>query len=151
LRVRIPASQLFSSVFAAMSVQWTVARAVGFGVVKDHLPFVRTDKGGMRRSSDFHAMWELVLAALLNIGAILLIATNIKEIREINIFAVVLVVQSLPFVAAVIVALFERSRLNDFATWRAIESRFAELLPRRTQVAEVRQVAPAPKQGELVQ
>ena len=151
LRVRIPASQLFSSVFAAMSVQWTVARAVGFGVVKDHLPFVRTDKGGMRRSSDFHAMWELVLAALLNIGAILLIATNIKEIREINIFAVVLVVQSLPFVAAVIVALFERSRLNDFATWRAIETRFAELLPRRTQVAEVRQVAPAPKQGELVQ
>ena len=31
----------------------------------------------------------------------MLVATNIKEVREINIFAVVLVVQSLPFLAAV--------------------------------------------------
>jgi len=152
LRVRIPVSQLISSAFAAMSVQWTVARAVGFGVVKDHLPFVRTSKGGMRRSTDFHAFWEAVLATLLNLGAVLLIATNIKEIREINIFAVVLVVQSLPFVAAVAMALFERSRLNDFATWRSLEARFADLIPgSRAQVTEVRQVAPAPKQGELVQ
>jgi len=83
---------------------------------------------------------------------VLLIATNIKEIREINIFAVVLVVQSLPFVAAVAMALFERSRLNDFATWRSLEARFADLIPgSRAQVTEVRQVAPAPKQGELVQ
>ncbi|MBI3703305.1 MAG: glycosyltransferase [Rhizobiales bacterium] len=151
LRVRVTLGQLFTSVFAAMSVQWTVARAVGFGVIKDHLPFVRTAKGGMRRSTDFHAFWEAVLAGLLIVSAIVLVATNIKEIREINIFAVVLVIQSLPFIAAVALAAIERSKLNDFATWRSLEARFAELLPRRGQVAEVRQVAPTPKQGELVQ
>ena len=37
-------------------------------------------------------------------------STNYKEVREINIFAVVLVVQSLPFLAAVGLALIERSR-----------------------------------------
>ena len=46
LRVEIPAGQALGAVFAAMSVQWTVARAVGFGLVKDTLPFVRTAKGG---------------------------------------------------------------------------------------------------------
>ena len=84
-----------------MSVQWTVARAVGFGLIKDHLPFVRTAKGGLRRSTDFHAFWEAVMAGLLILGAVVLYATNIKEVREINIFAVVLLVQSLPFIAAV--------------------------------------------------
>ncbi len=63
LRVRIPKGQLLGAVFAAMSVQWTVARAVGFGLIKEHLPFVRTSKGGLRRSSDFHAFWESVLGA----------------------------------------------------------------------------------------
>ncbi len=67
--------------------------------------------------------------------------TNIKDIREINIFAVVLVVQSLPFIAAVALAAIERTPLNDFATWRALEARFAELLPRRL----ARAPAPAPK------
>ncbi|HLA21321.1 MAG TPA: glycosyltransferase, partial [Pseudolabrys sp.] len=151
LRVRIDIGQLLSAVFAAMSVQWTVARAVGFGVIKDHLPFVRTSKGGLRRSGDFHAFWEAVLAGLLIAGAIVLIATNIKEIREIYIFAVVLVIQSLPFVAAVTLALIERTRLNDFAYWRSLEARFAELLPRRAQVAEAHQIAPTSKQTELVQ
>ncbi len=151
LRVRVTPGQLASSVFAAMSVQWTVARAVAMGAVKDHLPFVRTDKGGARRAGDFPAFWEGVIAALLNIGALTLVATNIKEIREINIFAVVLVIQSLPFLAAVGLALIERSPLNDFAYWRALEARLAEFLPGRARVAEARQVAPAPKQGELMQ
>ena len=151
LRVRTEPGQLLTSVFAAMSVQWTVARAVGFGVIKDHLPFVRTAKGGLRRSTDFHAFWEAVLAGLLIVSAIVLIATNIKEIREIYIFAVVLVIQSLPFIAAVALAAIERSKLNDFATWRSLEARFAELLPGRGHVAEATQVAPTPKQGELVQ
>ena len=49
------------------------------------------------------------------LGAVVLVVTNIKQVREINIFAVVLVVQSLPFIAAVGLAVFERTRLNDFA------------------------------------
>ncbi|HEY6861432.1 MAG TPA: glycosyltransferase [Pseudolabrys sp.] len=154
LRVRPRMGQLLGSVFAAMSVQWTVARAVGFGVIKDHLPFVRTSKGGMRRSTDFHAFWEAVLAGLLIVGAVVLVATNVKEIREINIFAVVLLVQSLPFVAAVGLAVIERTRLNDFAYWRHLESRVSELLPitrRNATMAEATRTAPAPKPGELIQ
>jgi cellulose synthase/poly-beta-1,6-N-acetylglucosamine synthase-like glycosyltransferase len=164
LRVRNNSAGLLRTMFAAMSVQWTVARAVGFGVIKDHLPFVRTAKGGLRRTTDFHAFWEAVLATLLIAGAAILIATNDKQIREINIFAVVLLIQSLPFVAAVGLAMIERSRLNEFATWRALDTRFAELFGRRApiavtaattvpaQVAQVVQaVQVAQEQRELVQ
>jgi exo-beta-1,3-glucanase (GH17 family)/cellulose synthase/poly-beta-1,6-N-acetylglucosamine synthase-like glycosyltransferase len=154
LRVRPRAGQLLGSVLAAMSVQWTVARAVGFGVVKDHLPFVRTSKGGVRHSTDFHAFWEAVLAGLLICGSVILVSTNYKEIREINIFAVVLLIQSLPFVAAVGLAVIERTRLNEFAYWRSLEAQVAELLPimrRNATVAEATRTAPAPKPGELVQ
>jgi exo-beta-1,3-glucanase (GH17 family)/cellulose synthase/poly-beta-1,6-N-acetylglucosamine synthase-like glycosyltransferase len=154
LRVRPRMGQLLGSVFAAMSVQWTVARAVGFGVIKDHLPFVRTSKGGLRRSADFHAFWEALLAGLLIVGAVVLVATNVKEIREINIFAVVLLVQSLPFVAAVGLAVIERTRLNDFVYWRSLEARLGELLPitrRSATMVEATRTAPAPKPGELVQ
>jgi exo-beta-1,3-glucanase (GH17 family)/cellulose synthase/poly-beta-1,6-N-acetylglucosamine synthase-like glycosyltransferase len=150
LRVAIPASQLLSAVVAAMSVQWTVARAVTHGVIKDHIPFVRTAKGGRgKRGPDFQAFWEAVLGALLLVGAAILIATNYKEVREINIFAAVLIVQSLPFVAAVIIAAIEATKLNDFAYWRGIEGRAVELLPRRPAVvAGSAVVADAPVRSE---
>jgi cellulose synthase/poly-beta-1,6-N-acetylglucosamine synthase-like glycosyltransferase len=146
LRVRSTGVQPLSSVFAAMSVQWTVARAVGLGVIKDHLPFVRTSKGGLRRSTDFHAVWEAVLAGLLIAGATALVATNVKGVREINIFAVVLLVQSLPFIAAVALAVLELTRFNDFAYWRKLEARLAELSARRPERAPV----PATERPELM-
>src|SRR5207245_25485 len=78
---------------ADRAVQWTVARAVGLGLWKDSLPFRRTAKGGAtRRGPDFAAFWEGILAALLLIGAVLVVLTNHKEIRELNIFAGVLVI-----------------------------------------------------------
>jgi hypothetical protein len=132
LRLRADAGQLLGSVVAAMSVQWTVARAVGFGLIKDHLPFVRTAKGGAQRSADFPAFWEAVLATLLLFGALVLVETNIREVREINIFAAVLVIQSLPFIAAVGLALIERTRLNDFAAWRGLDLRLPARAPKRT-------------------
>jgi exo-beta-1,3-glucanase (GH17 family)/cellulose synthase/poly-beta-1,6-N-acetylglucosamine synthase-like glycosyltransferase len=135
LRVRSNPAQLTASALAAMSVQWTVARAVSFGLIKEHLPFVRTAKGGMRRSTDFHAFWEAVLAGLLILGAVVLYMTNYKEVHEINIFAVVLLVQSLPFIAATGLAVLERTPLNEFATWRTLETRFGELIARRPQPA----------------
>jgi len=163
-RVRNNPAGLLRTMIAAMSVQWTVARAVATGVVKDHLPFVRTNKGGSRRSADFHAFWEAIIAGLLISGAMVLVATNVKEIREINIFAGVLVIQSLPFIAAVGLALIERSRLNDFGYWRAIDARLAELLGRRAPIAQavsnvisppavqtVPVVVPSQEQAELVQ
>ncbi|MSO67517.1 MAG: glycosyltransferase [Pseudolabrys sp.] len=158
LRVQPNKAPLLASVFAAMSVQWTVARAVGLGVIKEHLPFVRTSKGGMRRSTDFHAFWEAILAGLLISGAVVLEATNIKQIREIDIFAVVLVVQSLPFIAAVGLAVIERTRLNDFAYWGTLNTRLAELVGRRVPIVAtaattvpVQVVQAAQKQGELAQ
>ena len=145
LRVAIPKRQLLGAVVAAMSTQWTVARAVSHGLIRDHIPFVRTAKGGRaRRGPDFPAFWEAMLAGLLLIGAIILIVTNYKEIREIYIYAAVLVVQSLPFIAAVVIALVEATKLNEFAYWRSLQTRTAALPPRRmASVAAAPAIAPA--------
>jgi hypothetical protein len=128
-RVKATAGQMIGAVCAAMSVQWTVARAVGIGVIKERLPFLRTSKGGnSRKGPDFPAFWEAVIAGLLLAGALTLVITNYKQVREINIFAFVLVVQSLPFLSAVTMGLIEGSRFNSFVYWRGIEARFAEFL-----------------------
>jgi exo-beta-1,3-glucanase (GH17 family)/cellulose synthase/poly-beta-1,6-N-acetylglucosamine synthase-like glycosyltransferase len=130
LRVRASPGQMLGAVCAAMALQLTVARAVGFGVIKDRLPFMRTAKGGAtRKGPDFPAFWEAVIGALLLIGALTLVVTNYKQVREINIFAFVLVVQSLPFLSAIAMALIEGSRFNAFAYWRRIEAKAADLLP----------------------
>jgi exo-beta-1,3-glucanase (GH17 family)/cellulose synthase/poly-beta-1,6-N-acetylglucosamine synthase-like glycosyltransferase len=137
LRVAIPGSHTIGSLFAAMSVQWTVARAVCDGLIKDNLPFARTAKGGAakRLGSDFPAFWEALLGTLLLLGAAVLIATNDKEVQEIYVFAAVLMVQSLPFLSASGLAAIERTRANDFAFWHAIGARLADVLPRRAAVA----------------
>jgi exo-beta-1,3-glucanase (GH17 family)/cellulose synthase/poly-beta-1,6-N-acetylglucosamine synthase-like glycosyltransferase len=131
LRVSIPRGQMIGAVIAAMAVQWTVARAVGHGVWKNGIPFMRTAKGGTtRKGPDFPAFWEAVLAMLLLTGAITVVVTNYKQIDEINIFALVLVVQSLPFLAAVAMASVEGSRFNEFAYWRAVQARLAGAVSR---------------------
>src|SRR5262249_21907302 len=141
LRVPIRGGQMLGAVFAAMALQWTVARAVGFGLIKDGLPFVRTAKGGAGgRTSDFPAFWEAALGALLVASAIFLYATNWEEVREINLFAVALAVQSLPFLASVGLAALESTRANDFAFWQGLEAKLGTLLARRPIPAEV----PAP-------
>ena len=135
MRVAVPLGQMMAAVVAAMSVQWTVARAVGYGIWKEGLPFMRTAKGGATsKGPDFPAFWEGVLAALLLIGAVIVVATNYKQIHEINIFALVLVVQSLPFLAAVAIGALEASRFNSFAFWHGIRARIA--LPGRAVVPE---------------
>ena len=93
-----------------------------------------------------------VLAALLLIAAVTVVVTNVKQIRELNIFAVVLIVQSLPFLAAVAIAALEGSRFNEFAFWRGIEAKIAVALPGATTVvAETPVQLPADKQVETVQ
>jgi exo-beta-1,3-glucanase (GH17 family)/cellulose synthase/poly-beta-1,6-N-acetylglucosamine synthase-like glycosyltransferase len=131
-RVAIPPGRAFGAVFAALSVQWTVALAVTTALVRDRLPFARTAKGGAgTRPHQFEAFWEALLGALLLVAAVLVLMTNYERVRELNVFAAVLVLQSLPFLAAVAIALLERSRLNAFATWRALEARISGLLPHR--------------------
>jgi exo-beta-1,3-glucanase (GH17 family)/cellulose synthase/poly-beta-1,6-N-acetylglucosamine synthase-like glycosyltransferase len=138
LRVRATPRQMAGAVCAAMSVQWTVARAVGMGILQEHVPFLRTAKGGVgRKGPDFAAFWEAVIAGLLLVGALTLVLTNYKQVREINIFAFVLVVQSLPFLSAVALALIEGTRFNSFAFWRGIEAKAGELLPQRRAITQV--------------
>jgi cellulose synthase/poly-beta-1,6-N-acetylglucosamine synthase-like glycosyltransferase/exo-beta-1,3-glucanase (GH17 family) len=135
-RVQITPGQMMMAMVAAMSMQWTVARAVGTGLVKDHLPFVRTAKGGVSRTRvSFPAFYESIMGGLLVLGAIAVIWTNYEHVREINLFACVLLVQSLPFAAAVAIAALEGSPLNDFAYWQAVEARLAPWLPRRRTLA----------------
>jgi hypothetical protein len=115
---------------AAMSVQWTVSRAVANRLITEHLPFARTSKGGLSRMSiEFQAFWEAVIGVLLLVGAgVLVVTNNAKQIREIYIFAGVLVLESLPFLSAVAIAILESSRINSFEFWRTTGVRTAELI-----------------------
>jgi exo-beta-1,3-glucanase (GH17 family)/cellulose synthase/poly-beta-1,6-N-acetylglucosamine synthase-like glycosyltransferase len=151
LRVAVPTRQAFGSVFAAMSVQWTVAKAIATGLIRDHLPFARTAKGGAtQRRHEFEAFWEAILAMLLLIGAVVVVMTNWAQVREINLFAAVLVVQSLPFLSAVAIAAIERSRLNSYATWQALEARARELILHRTPaIADASANASAPAKERM--
>ena len=130
LRVKVKAGQMLGAMIAAMSVQWTVSRAVAQGLITEHLPFARTSKGGLSRMSiEFQAFWEAVLGVLLLIGAAVLVVMNeAKQVREVYVFAGVLVLQSLPFLSAVAIALLENSRTNDFSWWRNTAVRTAELI-----------------------
>jgi exo-beta-1,3-glucanase (GH17 family)/cellulose synthase/poly-beta-1,6-N-acetylglucosamine synthase-like glycosyltransferase len=130
LRVPVKWGQMLGAMVAAMSVQWTVSRAVAQGLITEHLPFARTSKGGLSRMSiEFQAFWEAVIGVLLLVGATVLIVTNgTKQIREIYIFAAVLVLESLPFLSAVAIAILESSRLNSFAFWRNTGVRTLELI-----------------------
>ena len=133
---------------AAMSMQWTVARAVVTGLVIEHLPFVRTAKGGKsKKRLAFPAFYEAVMGGLLVLGAVILFRRNYEDVREINLFGAVLIVQSLPFLAAAALAVVEGTRLNDFAFWKDAQTRLLAplavltvLLPRRPAV--IQQPAP---------
>jgi hypothetical protein len=155
---------MLGAVFAAMSVQLTVALAVMDGLIKDHLPFNRTAKGNRsRRPVQFDGFWELVLGALLIIGAIVLVANNPLHITEIYLFAIVLVVQSLPFLSAAAIAAIEGRRVNEFAFWTGLQPKVLATLRRRpaeiaaqapaiaNAIAEVQAAAPGEKQPETVQ
>ena len=47
LRVPVKTGQMLGAMVAAMSVQWTVCRAVAQGLITEHLAFARTSKGGL--------------------------------------------------------------------------------------------------------
>jgi hypothetical protein len=79
-------------------------------------------------SIEFQAFWEAVIGVLLLVGAVVLVVTNSKEVREIYVFAAVLVLESLPFLSAVAIAILENSRINAFSFWRNTGVRTAELI-----------------------
>src|SRR6266550_3626068 len=130
LRVPVKWGQMLGAMVAAMSVQWTVSRAVANGLITEHLAFARTSKGGFSLMSvEFQAFWEAVIGILLLVGAAVLVVTNNqKEVREIYVFAAVLVLESLPFLSAVAIAILENSRVNAFSFWRHAGVRTLELI-----------------------
>jgi exo-beta-1,3-glucanase (GH17 family)/cellulose synthase/poly-beta-1,6-N-acetylglucosamine synthase-like glycosyltransferase len=129
-RVQAPIFASLGAAISAMALQLTVGRAVADGLIRDRLPFVRTAKGGASRwGQAFPALWEGVLGGLLVLGSLTLYLTNEQQVHEISIFSAVLLVQSLPFLAAVGLALIERSPLNEFAAWSRVAS-LATYLPR---------------------
>jgi len=95
---------------AAMSLQLTIFKAVYDGFVKDRLPFVRTEKGGnSKKSLDNPVKNEIILATLLIGSFIALTMTNHQRITEVYIFSLTLLVQSIPYISAIILRLIEKS------------------------------------------
>ena len=91
---------------AAMSLQFTVARAVLAGLRGRPLPFRRTPKGGaggaaLQFSQFARVLPECILATLLVTASALLLANNPHDIAEQTQFALLLAVQGLPFCATV--------------------------------------------------
>jgi hypothetical protein len=93
-----------------MSVQWAVASAAfkaAFPARETY--FHRTRKGGTGIAhARFPAIPEAVLGLLLVTGGITAFVTNIYRLLEIDLFAAILIIQSLPFLSAVAVAGLER-------------------------------------------
>ena len=95
-------------------------------------------------SIEFQAFWEAVIGVLLLAGAAVLVATNsARQIREIYIFGAVLVLESLPFLSAVAIAVLEISRMNSFLFWRNTAVRTAELIGLRPVALPVAPSQPA--------
>jgi hypothetical protein len=82
------------------------------------------NEGGVACKPDaFPAFNEMLLGILLVTGAIVIFATNYEKVREINLFGFVLLVQSVPFLAAAALAAFEHTRFNSFTFWSGLEAR----------------------------
>jgi exo-beta-1,3-glucanase (GH17 family)/cellulose synthase/poly-beta-1,6-N-acetylglucosamine synthase-like glycosyltransferase len=113
LRVGVPYRQMLGAMVVFMSVQWTVASAAfkaAFPARQSY--FHRTRKGnGAAVVTGFTAMPEAVIGGLLVAGAVVVYATNFYRFFEIDLFAVILLIQSVPFLSAV--ALGGLERLNE--------------------------------------
>jgi exo-beta-1,3-glucanase (GH17 family)/cellulose synthase/poly-beta-1,6-N-acetylglucosamine synthase-like glycosyltransferase len=109
-RVAIPYQQMLGAMVVFMSVQWTVASAA----LKAALPaqksyFHRTRKGGSGLArARFPAIPEAVIGGLLIASGITVFVTNTYRLLETDLFGVILIIQSLPFLSAVATAVLER-------------------------------------------
>jgi cellulose synthase/poly-beta-1,6-N-acetylglucosamine synthase-like glycosyltransferase/exo-beta-1,3-glucanase (GH17 family) len=115
-RVHIPKRQIFGAALAAMSLQFTVARAVVEGMIRDGLAFKRTEKGGLakKKKADRPAQTETAMGLLLLSGAIWLWMKNQFDVYEQNLFALTVLIQSIPFLCTTFMSLLE-----EVQNWRA--------------------------------
>jgi cellulose synthase/poly-beta-1,6-N-acetylglucosamine synthase-like glycosyltransferase/exo-beta-1,3-glucanase (GH17 family) len=118
LRVGAPLGSTIGAMFVFMSMQWTVARAASRAAIEHHAFFHRTPKGnGRRQPSRFPAIPEAILGAVLAAAAATLLITNFSRVVEVEVLGAVMMMQSLPFLAAFALALLEGTKLNDFSYW----------------------------------
>ena len=134
LRVATTPVRMLGAAFAAMAVQFTVAKAVYDSFRYKDLAFARTAKGSWLADAAraFPALPESIIGSGLMLAAIGLRLTNWHAVVEVDLFALALAIQSLPFLAAAGIGWLEGSTLNSFATWRALRGRALALLPGRT-------------------
>src|ERR1700691_444348 len=110
MRVAVSYWQMLGAMIVFMSVQWTVASAAFKAALPaSHSFFYRTRKGGGAiTSTRIMAMPEMLLGALLTAGAATIYAVNIYRHIEADLFATILLLQSLPFWSAVALVWLER-------------------------------------------
>ena len=110
LRVHVPYRQMPGAMLVFMSLQWTVASAAFKAVFPTHpTHFHRTRKGRGATSQAFSSvMPEGIFGMLLLAGSVTIYATNSYRFFETDLFAAIVLVQSLPFVSAVALAWLER-------------------------------------------
>jgi exo-beta-1,3-glucanase (GH17 family)/cellulose synthase/poly-beta-1,6-N-acetylglucosamine synthase-like glycosyltransferase len=134
MRVATTPVRMLGAAFAAMAVQFTVAKAVYDGFRYRDLAFARTAKGSWLASAAraFPALPEAIIGSGLLLSAIALHMTNWHVVVEIDLFALALAVQALPFLAAAFIGWLEGSPLNSPVTWVALRARATALLPVRS-------------------
>jgi exo-beta-1,3-glucanase (GH17 family)/glycosyltransferase involved in cell wall biosynthesis len=115
-RVRIPKRQIVGAALAAMSLQYTVSKAVVEGMIRDGLAFKRTEKGGLvkKKKADRPAQTETIMGLLLLSGAVWLWLANQFDVYEQNLFALTVLIQSIPFLCTTLMSLIEEAQ-----NWRA--------------------------------
>jgi cellulose synthase/poly-beta-1,6-N-acetylglucosamine synthase-like glycosyltransferase/exo-beta-1,3-glucanase (GH17 family) len=113
LRVGLPYRQMLGAMVVFMSVQWTVASAAFQAALPAHRNyFHRTRKGnGAVVGTRIRTMPETIIGGLLVLGSVTVFATNFYRLHETDLFATILLIQSLPFLSAV--ALVWLERVND--------------------------------------
>ena len=107
-RVKCTFRQSIGASLAGLALTYTVGRAVIYGLATSRLPFMRTPKMDERATLGMAlgmARGELVLAVLLWLGATALWINNGVVDPEARLWAVFMIVQSLPYAAAVYVSL----------------------------------------------
>jgi hypothetical protein len=109
-RVAVSYRQMLGAMVVFMSVQWTVASAAfkaAFPAQRKYFHRTRKGGGGVAHPR-FAAIPEAVLGSLLVAGSITVFATNYYRLVEIDLFAAILIIQSLPFLSAVATEALER-------------------------------------------
>ena len=106
-RVRCTFRQSLGASLAGLALTYTVGRAVLYGLATSRLPFMRTPKMDERATLGMAlgmARGEAVLTALLWLAAAVLWNTSGAIDPEARLWSIFMLVQSLPFVAAVVVS-----------------------------------------------